>query len=50
MSCQSKSEGSADGATEGESCEGGACEMDSVSVEDVTNLISCCRQTHVRLK
>jgi len=40
MSCQSESEGSSDGAGEGESCERGACEELAVSVEGIRNLVS----------
>ena len=47
MSCQSNSEGSADGTAEGESCERGACEMATGPVDDAKDLISCCCQTRV---
>lgn len=40
MPCQTESEGSSDGAGEGEAGEGGAAEELSVSVEGITNLIS----------
>jgi hypothetical protein len=40
MSCQSESEGSSDGAREGESCEGSTGEEDAVSVEGIRNLVS----------
>jgi hypothetical protein len=40
MSCQSESEGSSEGAAEGEAGEGGACEECSVSVEGIRNLVS----------
>jgi hypothetical protein len=40
MSCQSKSEGSSDGASEGEACEGGAGEELVGSVEGMRNLVS----------
>lgn len=40
MSCQSESEGSSDGAGEGEAGEGGAAEECSVPVEGIRNLVS----------
>jgi len=40
MSCQSESEGSSEGAGEGEAGERGAAEEASVSVKGITNLVS----------
>jgi hypothetical protein len=40
MSRQSESEGSSDGTGERDSCEGGTCEEDAVSVEGIRNLVS----------